>query len=252
MTVTDDAIDRLKDMIRSGAVRPGDRLPREPDLAEALGVSRNSLREAVRALSLLRILDVRQGDGTYVTELAADTLLAALSVVIDFHGDATLLEIVEVRRVLEPAATALAAARIDDATLDELEVVLERTSGSSTVEELVATDLEFHRVIAAVAGNSALGAVLESLSGPTQKMRVWRGIEQDGALDRTIAEHRAILDALRRHDAELARSLATVHVAGVEEWLRAIVEQGEDLDARIATATSATADGHWARREPPA
>jgi GntR family transcriptional repressor for pyruvate dehydrogenase complex len=252
MTVTDDAIDRLKDMIRSGSVKPGDRLPREPDLAEALGVSRNSLREAVRALSLLRILDVRQGDGTYVTELAADTLLAALSVVIDFHGDGALLEIVEVRRVLEPAATALAAARIDEATIDELEGVLERTSASSTVEELVATDLEFHRLIASVAGNSALSAVLESLSGPTQKLRVWRGIEQEGALDRTIAEHRAILDALRRHDAELARSLATVHVAGVEDWLRAIVEQDEDLDARIATATSATADGHWAGPNPQA
>ena len=230
MTVTDDAIDRLKDMIRSGAINPGDRLPREPDLAEALGVSRNSLREAVRALSLLRILDVRQGDGTYVTELAADTLLAALSVVVDFHGDATVLEILEVRRILEPAATALAATRIDEPTLAELERVLDRTTASSSVEELVSTDVEFHRRIAAVAGNSALGAVLESLSGPTQRMRVWRGIEQEGALGRTIAEHRAILDALHRHDADLARSLATVHVAGVEEWLRPIVEQGEDLD----------------------
>ncbi len=62
MTVTDDAIEQLRAMIRSGAVKPGDKLPREPDLADTLGVSRNSLREAVRALSLLRILDVRQGE----------------------------------------------------------------------------------------------------------------------------------------------------------------------------------------------
>jgi GntR family transcriptional repressor for pyruvate dehydrogenase complex len=223
MTVTDDAIDRLREMIRSGAVSPGDRLPREPDLAEELGVSRNSLREAVRALSLLRILDVRQGDGTYVTELAADTLLAALSVVIDFHGDATVLEVVEVRRILEPAATALAATRIDDATLAELEQLLERTTSSSSVEELVEVDVEFHRQIAAVGGNAALAAVLESLSGPTQRLRVWRGIEQDGAIGRTIAEHRAIVDALHRHDADLARSWAAVHVAGVEEWLRSVL-----------------------------
>jgi GntR family transcriptional repressor for pyruvate dehydrogenase complex len=231
MTVTDDAIDRLKEMIRSGQIKPGDRLPREPDLAESLGVSRNSLREAVRALSLLRILDVRQGDGTYVTALAADTLLAALSVVVDFHGDATLLEVVEVRRILEPAATALAATRIDDDTLAELELLMERTTGSSTVEELVAADVEFHRLIATVAGNAALGAVLESISGPTQRMRVWRGIAGEGVIDRTIAEHRAILDALHRRDPELARSWATVHVAGVEEWVRSALEASRALDA---------------------
>src|SRR5579875_2949587 len=174
MTVTDDAIARLKELIRSGEIRPGDRLPREPDLADALSVSRNSLREAVRALSLLRILDVRQGDGTYVTALAADTLRAALSVVVDFHGDATMLEIVEVRRILEPAATALAATRIEADVLEELEQLLERTSASSTVEELVSVDIEFHSVIAATAGNAALAAMLESISGPTQRMRVWR------------------------------------------------------------------------------
>ena len=231
MTVTDDAIDRLKGMIRSGEIRPGDRLPREPDLAESLGVSRNSLREAVRALSLLRILDVRQGDGTYVTELAADTLSAALSVVVDFHGDATLLEVMEVRRILEPAATALTATRIDDETLAELELLMERVTASSTVEDLVAADVEFHQLIVAVAGNAALAAVLESISGPTQRMRVWRGISGRGVIDRTIAEHRAILDALHDHDPELARSWATVHVAATEQWVRDAVEAGRALDA---------------------
>ena len=231
MTVTDDAIDRLKGMIRSGEIRPGDRLPREPDLADSLGVSRNSLREAVRALSLVRILDVRRGDGTYVTALAADTLSAALSVVVDFHGDATLLEVMEVRRILEPAATALTATRIDDATLAGLELLMERVTASSTVEDLVAADVEFHRLIVAVAGNAALAAVLESISGPTQRMRVWRGISGRGVIDRTIAEHRSILDALHDHDPELARSWATVHVAATEQWVRAAVEAGRALDA---------------------
>jgi|SRR5579875_821903 len=231
MTVTDDAIDRLKELIRAGAIRPGDRLPREPDLAASLGVSRNSLREAVRALSLLRILDVRHGDGTYVTALAADTLFAALSVVVDFHGDATMLEIIEVRRILEPAATALAAARVDGDTLTELERLLERTGASSTIEELVCVDIEFHRLIAATAGNSALAAMLDSISAPTQRMRVWRGLMGEGVIDRTLAEHRAILDALHDHDAELARSWATVHVSGVEGWVRGALEAGRALGA---------------------
>ena len=79
MAVTDEAIEKLKDMIVSGRLHPGQRLPREADLAAGLGLSRSSLREAVRALSVVRILDVRQGDGTYVSSLAPDALIDVLS-----------------------------------------------------------------------------------------------------------------------------------------------------------------------------
>src|SRR5919201_914322 len=101
-------------MIVAGDLQPGDRLPREADLAERLGLSRNSLREAVKALSLIRVLDVRQGDGTYVTSLAPQLLLDALNFIVDFHRDDTVLEFLEVRRILEPAATAMAATQMSD------------------------------------------------------------------------------------------------------------------------------------------
>lgn len=220
MAVTDEAIEKLKEMIVSGQLRPGDRLPREADLATDLGLSRSSLREAVRALSLVRILDVRQGDGTYVSSLAADTLLEALSFIVEFHHDASVLELLEVRRILEPAASAQAATRITDDALAELEEIQGRSSVESSVEDLVKNDLEFHRAIAVASGNSVLASLIESLSGPTQRARVWRGITQEGALVRTLAEHRAIFDAIRAHDPELARTWATVHIAGVEDWIR--------------------------------
>ena len=114
MALTDEAIEKIKSMIVAGDLRPGDRLPREADLAERLGLSRNSLREAVKALSLIHVLDVRQGDGTYVTSLAPGLLLDALSFVVEFHRDDTVLEFLEVRRILEPAATAMAAQRMTD------------------------------------------------------------------------------------------------------------------------------------------
>ena len=75
MPVTDVAIDKIKDMIISGELAPGDRLPKEAELAQRLGLSRSSLREAVKALCLIRVLDVRQGDGTYVTRLDSELLL---------------------------------------------------------------------------------------------------------------------------------------------------------------------------------
>jgi GntR family transcriptional repressor for pyruvate dehydrogenase complex len=220
MAVTDEAIEKIKEMIVSGALRPGDRLPKESELAAELGLSRNSLREAVRALSLIRILDVRQGDGTYVTSLDPQLLLEALSFVVDFHRDDTVLEFLAVRRILEPAATAMAALRIPVEDLDMLEGKLDALGPEPLVEELVASDLEFHRGIVQSSGNSVLCSLLDGLSGPTTRARVWRGLTQEDAVSRTLHEHRAILAALRDRDAEAARSWATVHVASVEQWLR--------------------------------
>ncbi|GAA3197283.1 MULTISPECIES: FadR/GntR family transcriptional regulator [Streptomyces] len=221
MGVTDEAIEKIKGMIVSGALRPGDRLPRESELAAELGLSRNSLREAVRALSLIRVLDVRQGDGTYVTSLAPRLLLEALSFVVDLHRDDTVLEFLAVRRILEPAATALAAGRIGAAELDALAAGLDALGPEPSEAELAAGDLEFHRRIAAASGNSVLCALLEGLSGPAPRAR--SGPAQRDVVARTLAEHRAILAALRDGDAEAARAWATVHLAGVEQWVRAAV-----------------------------
>jgi len=85
-----------------------------------------------------------------------------------------------------------------------------------------ADDLEFHRRIVACAGNSVLASLLESLSAPTTRARVWRGLTRTGARARTLAEHRAILDALAAHQPEVARSWSTVHIAGVEQWLASV------------------------------
>jgi DNA-binding FadR family transcriptional regulator len=222
VAVTDEAIEKIKSMIVSGALRAGDRLPREADLAAELGLSRSSLREAVRALALVNILDVRRGDGTYVTSLQAPLLLEALSFIVDFHRDGTVLEFLQVRRILEPAATAMAARRITDEESEGLRKLLDSLGPHPEVEELVASDLEFHRRISAFSGNSVLCSLLETLSGPTTRARIWRGLTQAGARERTLDEHRAILDALTSHDPEVARSWATVHIASVEQWLAAV------------------------------
>ncbi|GAT67653.1 FadR family transcriptional regulator [Planomonospora sp. ID91781] len=220
MAVTDAAIDKIKQMILSGELTPGSRLPKEAVLAERLGLSRNSLREAVRALALINVLDVRQGDGTYVTSLEPGLLLDAVSFVVDFHQDDTVLQFFQVRRILEPAATAMAAARMDEAGVAELRGILASLPGDPSVEQLVANDLEFHRRIAAGSGNAVLCSLIESLSGPTTRARVWRGLTQEGALARTREQHAAICEAIASRRPEVARAWATVHIADVEEWLR--------------------------------
>jgi GntR family transcriptional regulator, transcriptional repressor for pyruvate dehydrogenase complex len=222
MAVTDEAIEKIKAMITSGALRAGDRLPREADLAAQLGLSRSSLREAVRALSLVNILDVRRGDGTYVTSLEPHLLLEALSFIVDFHRDDTVLEFLRVRRILEPAAVAMAAERITDDESKGLRDLLDSLGPDPEADELVANDLEFHRRISAYSGNAVLCSLLETLSGPTTRARVWRGLTQAGTKERTLAEHRLILEAIASHEPEVARAWATVHIAGVEQWLASV------------------------------
>jgi GntR family transcriptional repressor for pyruvate dehydrogenase complex len=219
-SVTEEAIDKIQELIISGSWGPGDRLPKESELAAQLGLSRNSLREAVRALSQLRVLEVRQGDGTYVTSLEPELLLESTSFVSHLLVGESALELFEVRRLLEGAAAALASARIDAAGREALGAKLQKMVESETVEGLVEADVEFHAVIARATGNTFLTSLLASLSSRTIRARMWRGREVDNALDVTRDEHRRIYEAVVGGDPELARAAAVAHIASGERWLR--------------------------------
>lgn len=220
MAVTDEAILKIKEMIVSGRLGPGDRLPPEKELSEALGLSRNSLREAVKALELIRVLDVRRGDGTYVTSLSPSLLLDVMSFVVDIHQDASVLELFEVRRILEPAAAAMAATRVTPADIAHLRGLLARVDDRTAVDDLVAQDIVFHRSVSALSGNAYLTRLLDTLSSSTLRARIWRGLTEDGAVARTLTEHHAIVDALEEGDPTLVEAQVLNHVSGVTRWLR--------------------------------
>src|SRR5438270_11562832 len=225
-SVTDDAIDKIRERIVSGAWGPGDRLPKESELAAELGLSRNSLREAVRALSQLRVLEVRQGDGTYVSSLEPDQLLKSTRFISHLLLGETEIELYEVRRILEAAAAALAAGRIDVQEKAELAQILDRMREASNVEELVEADVAFHAVIAGAAGNTVLTSLLASLATRTMRARLWHGREADGALDETRDEHRRIYEAIMAGDPDLARATAAAHIASSERWLKGQLTPG--------------------------
>jgi DNA-binding FadR family transcriptional regulator len=219
-TVTQRAIEQIKSMIREGVLQPGQRLPTERDLAAQLNISRSSMREAVRALTVLGILEARHGSGVYVTRLGAGDLLETFGAVADLSSGPQLLELLEVRRVLESTATGIAAARIDAEQLAEVGRHLEAMRASDDPEEILAHDLAFHRAIAAAAGNESMAAILEGLSSRTFRARVWRGYQEEGAFERTLLEHARIYRTLVDRDPDAARAAASVHVAEVEGWLR--------------------------------
>ena len=230
-SVTEDAITRIRERITSGVWGPGAKLPRETDLASELGLSRSSLREAVRALSLVRVLDVRQGDGTYVSSLEPDLLLGdPTRFAAPLLRGRTVLELFEVRRLLEPSTAALAALRIDDDGRAALKRELDRMcAADDRVEELVEADAAFHDVIAQAAGNDVLRSLLASLATRTVRARIWHGFADRDALERARAEHRPIYESIVSGDPDLARAATTIHIASNERWLHEHVEPDRDI-----------------------
>jgi GntR family transcriptional repressor for pyruvate dehydrogenase complex len=222
--LTEAAIQQVRDLIATGQLVPGQRLPPEAELAELLGTSRNTVREAVRALVTARVLDVRRGDGTYVTSLRPELLLAGIGAAADLLQDDFILELVQVRRILEPAATALAAVHISDKTLSALGECLHRMSEASSQDELVQFDEEFHALVATASQNATLASMLAGVSSRTTRGRAWRGIIEAGATERTISEHARILGALEAHDPSLAEAAALLHVSTTEAWYRTVLE----------------------------
>jgi DNA-binding FadR family transcriptional regulator len=223
LSLTDKAIEQIRDLIRSGELPPGAKLPPEPDLAAQLGLSRNLAREAVKALAVARVLEVRRGDGTYVTSLQPSLLLEGLSGMVELLvGDsAALIDLMEVRRLLEPAATALAATRISDEDLAQIKGHLDAMrEARDDVEQLNHRDAAFHRAVIRASGNESLLAILEGISGRTLRARIWRGQVDTQAAGRTLKEHEAIFAALAARDAFLSQAAALLHVSTTEQWLR--------------------------------
>jgi GntR family transcriptional repressor for pyruvate dehydrogenase complex len=223
LSLTDKAIEQIRELIRTGALAPGSKLPPEQELAAQLGLSRNLAREAVKALAVARVLEVRRGDGTYVTSLQPSLLLEGLGGAVDLlqSDSAALLDLMEVRRLLEPVATALAATRISDEQLAEVKQHLDAMRAArDDVERLNAHDAAFHRAVVSATGNESLLALLEGISGRTLRARIWRGLVDDQAAGRTLAEHEAIYQALSARDAVLSHAAALMHVNHTEQWLR--------------------------------
>jgi len=230
-SVTEDAIANIRRMILAGELRAGDRLPPENDLSAQLNVSRSSLRETVRALALLGVLATRQGDGTYVTSLEPDVLLEATAFVVDLMPETLDHELLQVRRILEPAATEIAASRITDLQLADLHACMQQIESATSMEERFEADVRFHNLIVEASGNRTLASLNRSMSSRTLRLQRWRAATEPSVFARASAEHQAIYQALVARDGELARAVDMTHIAGGEASLRQkrmLEERGSD------------------------
>jgi GntR family transcriptional repressor for pyruvate dehydrogenase complex len=221
MTKTRDAIADLKVLLLSGEVKAGERLPPEAELAARLGISRNVLREAVRALVHTGVLRTRQGDGTYVGTLDLSGLLDGVALYTQFATGARLAQVLEARRIIEPELTALAASSITERQLVELESLLQRMTDATSESDRVDSDVAFHHLIAEASGNELLAGLLDAMADLTVRPRVWRAVVDAGGLSVQLHQHRSIVDAIRAGDSRAAYAAALVHVADVARFFAA-------------------------------
>lgn len=220
---TDVVIHGVQALIADGTLTPGARLPVEKDLADQLGVSRGSLREGVRALSALGVLETRQGAGTFVTALELPRLMGATSFWVGLQAGPSAVHAHTVRHVLELQSVQLAAARFSDSDAERAQELIARSEAALAAdpaehEELMRIDLDLHRLIAEASGNPVLAAMIDTLSTPTLETR-WRGLFLSPRLHETHHQHAAIVAALVDHDPSRARAWMDVHLYGVENLL---------------------------------
>jgi len=193
----------IREMIVDGRLVPGQRLPAERELSEMLRISRPTLRETIRSLVSLNILESRQGSGTYVGALDTAALLEPLQFVMALSGR-TVEELFEARLLIEPALAALAASRADAGQVAVMRVVLAEAPP-------VEADVALHRLVAEASGNKLLATMLQTLATLGQASRA-RTSARPGVLRRTAAEHKAIVDAIDRRDPDAARAAMTEHL----------------------------------------
>jgi GntR family transcriptional regulator, transcriptional repressor for pyruvate dehydrogenase complex len=210
---------RLLSLIKEKQLRPGDKLPPERELAAMMQVSRPSLREALQALSIMNIIEIRQGDGTYVTSLEPELLAEPLDFIFSLN-DSTLLKLFEARKIVEVGIVALAAQRISAAEIEELETCLEKSlRATDDPKAFLKTDLELHKRIMTAAQNPLLSRFMDSISqlGLVSRSRT---TEIPGLTRQSAEDHRAIVAALKAHDPEAARQAMLQHLNNVEQKLK--------------------------------
>lgn len=220
-TVSELVVQRILDLVRAGSLRAGAKLPPERDLASQLDVSRPTLREALRALQILGVLEIRHGGGVYVTSLEPAELLSPLDLFVTLDAR-NMAELFDARIEYEPLVARLAAERMEGAQVARLaELVATQMAAPEDPEVFHDTDVEFHKSILEASGNlflSRFGKLLQVLGD--QGRQAFQ--KRNGVRLRSIEDHKAILAAFEARDPEAAQDTMRAHMVNVRQALREV------------------------------
>ncbi|WP_128376281.1 FadR/GntR family transcriptional regulator [Streptomyces cavernae] len=223
MSAVDKAFHGLRHMIATGRLGAGERMPPEGDLCEELGVSRGSLREAVRMLTALGVVEPRHGSGTFVSRLRPEDVIGSLSLTLELLPLTGLLEVYEIRRVLEAHVAAQAAARCTPEAVERLFSLIEAMEATDDPADASELDHRFHAEIARTGGNPTLATLLSVFRARSRKYQVFTLPQGPELRRKSDEDHRVLATAIADRDPVAAAGAAQAHVAQTERWLRAFM-----------------------------
>lgn len=209
-----EIVDQIQQQILSGALKPGDQIPAERDLAERFGVSRTAVREAIKSLTEKGLIEVFVGRGTFVTNLSHDRVVESMTILLrnEPHNVASLQE---ARELLEVPAARLAAMRRSDTHVARLRAIAAELEEEQTISaRLVDGDTEFHVEMARATGNPVLVLLSQTIMALLRTERLYRD-DFTGSLSTAFADHRELVDAIADGDADRAGHAMTDHLVHV-------------------------------------
>ena len=213
--IYEEIVRQVKAMIAEGRLKGGDRLPPERDLAEKFVVSRTSVREALRALESLGLVEIRPGEGTFVRQVSIESLVEPLALLMVSQREA-IGELFEARRLLEPSLAGLAATRATPDEIQEMERILEEQAKEiANGRTGLAQDAQFHSAIGAAAHNRAITRIAHAIMDLLTQSRE-ESLNIPGRPTRSHEDHRRVLAAIGRRDADGARKAMLEHIEAVE------------------------------------
>ncbi len=216
--IYEEVVSQIQRLILEGRLRPGDRLPPERELAERFGVSRTSVRDAIRVLELMGLVEPRQGEGTVVRDLSPDSLVHPLASLL-VRNRGLLADLLDVRKMIEPHLAARAARHASPDDVARMEAILARQESRVRMGQLaIEEDSQFHEAIATAARNRVILRILDVLMDLLRTSRE-QSLQVPGRLQRSLDGHRRILEAIRRRDPEAAEAAMRRHLEEIEHVL---------------------------------
>jgi GntR family transcriptional regulator, transcriptional repressor for pyruvate dehydrogenase complex len=221
-------VQQVEESIDKGALKPGNQLPPERELAHQFGVSRTAVREAVKALREKGLVEAYPGRGTFVTDGTSHAIRQSLDRMIRIGQPEGSTYLAEVREILEPEIAALAATRADAEDLTSMhEAVSIMDKAKRDSDAFIEADLDFHLALAEAAANPLILSLIDSIVGLLREQRL-RIFQVEGGPERGQYHHKKIMEAIERHDPLGAREAMKAHLRQVREDCREL-PSGPDL-----------------------